>query len=327
MEKPMPLAWPEHLISSAADPSVRRRFDRGECVRLVSGWYVETARWLAAKDFERFVWVLAARSTRSGRFVLCGEAALIAMGLPTFGPPRVISVAESLAGRSGQRSDTLSVRGPAAAQALDVWRPVIRRHTHDGAWVGEMNTGTFRTAGLLPAVLEVLGGAPLVRALPIVDALTQWDLVAQADVVDAILGLPSVAARKRARLAWESGSSLSGSVGESVSRALFVGAGLEEPKLQLGLVDGRGLIGYVDFCWPGVRVIGEFDGKLKYDGTFGASRSADQVFGQEKTRENRLTALGYRVVRWGWADLYRPEQLIRTLRAAGVAQRADREAA
>jgi hypothetical protein len=42
----------------------------------------------------------------------------------------------------------------------------------------------------------------------------------------------------------------------------------------------------------------------------------EDVLFAEKKREERLRELGWQVVRWVWADLYRPDELLQRLRAA-----------
>ncbi|WP_157374583.1 hypothetical protein [Haematomicrobium sanguinis] len=131
--------------------------------------------------------------------------------------------------------------------------------------------------------------------------------------------LDSGAKMERANDALAFGSSLSMSAGESLGRVQMYDAGLDIPELQVRFEDGQGLIGYADYFWRLARVIGEFDGKIKYvDPAFRNGRSADQVVFDEKVREDRLRALGFTVVRWTWSDLKQPGALERKLRAAGV---------
>ncbi|WP_158865627.1 hypothetical protein [Leifsonia sp. AG29] len=106
---------------------------------------------------------------------------------------------------------------------------------------------------------------------------------------------------------------------ESVSRVSMHAAGVPQPALQLPFSDGNGLIGVVDFAWPEARVIGEADGDVKYlDSAMRAGRSADRVVLDEKVREDRLRALGWRVVRWRWAIASDPGRLGAVLEEAGV---------
>jgi very-short-patch-repair endonuclease len=94
---------------------------------------------------------------------------------------------------------------------------------------------------------------------------------------------------------------------ETFSRLALVDQGLAEPQLQVAFHDRGGLIGYVDMCWADLRVIGEADGRVKYS-------SRDDLV-REKVREDRLRALGFRVVRWMWDDIHeRPAEIARRIR-------------
>lgn len=96
---------------------------------------------------------------------------------------------------------------------------------------------------------------------------------------------------------------------ESWSSACFHEWSLPAPQLQAVIVDDRGgFIGRVDFLWKHARLIGEADGALKYD-----DRRSNY---EEKRREDALRALGYQVIRWGWGDLRRPQELRRRLESA-----------
>jgi hypothetical protein len=110
----------------------------------------------------------------------------------------------------------------------------------------------------------------------------------------------------------------SGSPGESLSRLAIHRAGLPRPDLQTRFADGSGEM-FVDFCWPACRLIGEFDGVGKYlreEWTNG--RTVAEVVIDEKRREDRLRALGWRVVRWGWPDAMSVARLRRILISAGL---------
>lgn len=80
---------------------------------------------------------------------------------------------------------------------------------------------------------------------------------------------------------------------------------------------GRELLGRVDFWWPDLHLVGEFDGRLKYRAELGGARAKDTVW-REKLREDALRALGLRIVRWTWDDALHPARLVRILAAAGV---------
>jgi hypothetical protein len=90
-------------------------------------------------------------------------------------------------------------------------------------------------------------------------------------------------------------SEKSESPGESLARVAFEAVGLPAPEQQVKVYDRNGLIGVVDFLWDEQATIGEFDGRLKYTGQPNAN-----VLYKEKRREDRLRALGFEVVRFGY---------------------------
>ncbi|MHA7295344.1 PDDEXK family nuclease [Arthrobacter sp. HLT1-21] len=112
---------------------------------------------------------------------------------------------------------------------------------------------------------------------------------------------------------------VSGSPGESASRAQMGLWGIEPPELQTRFTDARGFVAQTDFYWREQRLIGEFDGLVKYQKPeYMGGRSASQVVVDEKIREDRLRALGFTVVRWIWEDVYKPERLLSLLVAKGL---------
>lgn len=91
--------------------------------------------------------------------------------------------------------------------------------------------------------------------------------------------------------------------GESWSHAQMIEAGLPLPRLQHEFHDDDGrLVARTDFDWAG-RLVGEFDGAVKYLEHARPGESPADVVIREKNRENALRALGIMVIRWTWADL------------------------
>lgn len=73
--------------------------------------------------------------------------------------------------------------------------------------------------------------------------------------------------------------------------------------------DAAGLIGYGDLVFAAARLVVELDGW--------AFHSDLDRFQRDRTRQNRLVAAGWTVLRFTWADLHdRPEAVIATIRAA-----------
>ena len=158
------------------------------------------------------------------------------------------------------------------------------------------------------ALAGISPGSSLVRFL-----VTRSDLVRELDATNAKKG------RARCNTVLELADGASGSPGESVSRVAMHLQGLPMPVLQHEFRDSRGRIGYVDFWWPEYNLIGEFDGLGKYtrDEMLAGKSPAEAVIA-EKRREDRLRALGPRVVRWGWETAISPPRLAEVLRGAGL---------
>lgn len=96
--------------------------------------------------------------------------------------------------------------------------------------------------------------------------------------------------------------------GESWSRVELSAIGWPPSQLQYEVFDGRGrLVGRTDFCWEALRVLGEFDGKIKYGRELNGPTGIEDVLFAEKRREDALRDLDWQMVRWVAADLARPE--------------------
>lgn len=107
---------------------------------------------------------------------------------------------------------------------------------------------------------------------------------------------------------------LAESPGESLSRCVIARfPEIPRPRLQheFRRPDG-GFVARTDFDWEG-RLVGEFDGKTKYTGRARPGEDPGEAAWREKRREDEIRALGPFVVRWIWADLYRPARLRRIL--------------
>lgn len=95
------------------------------------------------------------------------------------------------------------------------------------------------------------------------------------------------------------------SYGESLSRLMMWQLGVPAPELQWPCwVDGRRFRS--DFAWPQLGVLGEFDGKIKYDQSLTPGQSVAEVVMAEKRREQALQAQSWYVVRWGMDELRDP---------------------
>ena len=149
------------------------------------------------------------------------------------------------------------------------------------------------------------------RVLRFAEAVVVADAALRARAFDKAMFLtPGASPRHSARAArvLRFADGRSESVGESLARVAMDAAGLPAPELQADLRGASGKGYRADYFWPEFRVIGEFDGKLKY-----ADKDA---LWREKRREDDLRAAGHVFARFGTADVHRPVELARIVRAA-----------
>ncbi|MGZ4486982.1 MAG: type IV toxin-antitoxin system AbiEi family antitoxin domain-containing protein [Nocardioides sp.] len=100
------------------------------------------------------------------------------------------------------------------------------------------------------------------------------------------------------------------SVGEARTAYLLFSQGLPTPvpQYEVRRPDGS-LVARVDFAWPEQGVILEFDGRLKYTELLRAGETTADALIREKARSDEIAELtGWRIIRFGWADLAQPER-------------------
>ena len=224
-----------------------------------------------------------------------------------------------------------------AVHGIESWRlPLHKVH------VTRLDGGAGRTAGDVVHhvgrigagdLVQVVGGGLLVarparaalesatlldaeRGLVVVDSglrqglFTTDEMARQAALMDAWPG------SRRLQIVARLADGRSGSVGESRTRYLFWRAGLPAPQLQFDVYDEAGLAGTCDFAWPEAGLLGEFDGRVKYQRYLRQGETPSDAVFREKQREDRIRrATGWRVVRLTWDMLGTPGQTAEYVRA------------
>jgi hypothetical protein len=164
----------------------------------------------------------------------------------------------------------------------------------------------------------------LCRTLPIEEAVAAGDRALvhglAVEVLEEALGrLGRSPGVRQARRAIQLMDGRSESAGESVSRVRIISDGLPAPEPQLVIRSPDGtFVARVDFGWKEQQTVGEFDGKIKYGRLLKPGHRIEDVVAKEKEREDAIRDLGWKVVRWIWADLYRPGVLRDRLQRAFV---------
>jgi hypothetical protein len=303
-------APPEIRLARAADTTdsdpraLRRSAERGQLVRPHRGAFVDAARWaaLSPQDQYRTRIIAAAMSSRT-RPVVSHVSAAVLHGAPLVGGvPGLVHVVSTLA--AGTRSE----HG-------------FRKHA-TGVPGGVIDIDGIAVTALVRTLADVAVTEPFLTAVAILDWAFARHPITAEDVLVDLDRRGVVRGRRRAAFALAFADPRSGSPGESLSRVRFRELGCPTPDLQHPFSDALGLIGIVDFWWPALRTVGEFDGVAKYiRDEYTGGRSVAEIVLAEKSRENRLRALGLTVVRWDWDDAWRAQPLRALLVEAGVLSR------
>lgn len=266
--------------------------------RVRQGVYVDEAQWSTSGARDRFVLVAkAAALSRPTPLVYSHVTAAILHGLPIVGalPTRLDVLRVDVAGGRSERDI-------AAHRSADP--PAVR--VIDGLTVTDLD----RT------LVDVAATVGLPRSLPMIDHALRTGSTTLPRLHDHLATRSPLRASARVARALSMGDGRSDNAGESLSRARILEAGFLAPDLQkpFRLPDGGHAV--VDFFWPTIGLIGEFDGFVKY-GRDDGSGDATALW-QEKRREDALRSLGHGMVRWTWDDAWRGCPLELALNRAGV---------
>ena len=152
-------------------------------------------------------------------------------------------------------------------------------------------------------VVDLARWGGLTQGVCAMDAALAARLCTRAELTDAVDRLATGARGIRsARTATHLTDARSESPGESLSRVRMWQATLPRPDLQ----HEAHINDYtyrLDFLWPHARVVGEFDGRIKYRKNSYGKNAEDTVL-NERHRELALTRTGYDVARWTWEDAW-----------------------
>ena len=169
---------------------------------------------------------------------------------------------------------------------------------------GLVVTGPVRT------VLDVARSAPLDVGVVVLDAALRTGVVDAGAVRSGLHQLAGTRGSRHAARVVELADGRSESVGESRSRVLLHHLGLAPSDLQFEVRTREGvLLGRTDFVWEPQRVVGEFDGRIKYGRMLRPGQQPGDVVFEEKRREDLIRDEGWPVVRWTWDDLLHPARL------------------
>ncbi len=269
-------------------------------VRVSRGAYVDAATWAGADARGRHLLRMEAAAGRLHSAVFSHRSAAAVHELPVLGAwPTKVHVTAPYA--TGGRSQ------------LDV----VRHCTAD--LVVPVELRNFVVTDLARTVVDLVRTESTACGLVAADAALRSGRVGVEELQAAVAALHSARGIGRLRLVLAHASPDAESPGESFGRARFLELGVPAPELQ-HVVVVRGHRYRVDFWWPDLGLVGEFDGRLKYtvDGLADDRRALEERLWSEKRREDDLRSLGLRVVRFVWDDWLDERALVGKLTAVGL---------
>lgn len=158
--------------------------------------------------------------------------------------------------------------------------------------------------GIVRTLLDLARVLPFEPSVALLDGALFRRVVDPAALAEGLAGTERMPGARAAARAVRFADGPSESVGESRSRVLLHRLGLAPSVLQLAVRREDGVfVGCADFGWEGERVLGEFDGRVKYGRLLRPGQSPGDAVFEEKRREDALRDEDWRVVRWTWADL------------------------
>jgi hypothetical protein len=170
-------------------------------------------------------------------------------------------------------------------------------------------TGPVRTA------LDLARSLPHEAAVVALDAALHLGLLTQDALRTRLFDIAGAPGSRSAARAVLFADGRSESVGESRSRVILHRWKLDPTALQFEVRSaGAAVIGRTDFAWEDHRLVGEFDGRVKYGRLLRPGEDAGDAVFREKRREDAIRDEGWGVIRWTWGDLHRPDRFAARIR-------------
>ncbi len=290
----------DELVRRGMTPTqVRTRVARGEFRRLRRGVYCRTADWDAATPERQHTLravAYAAAHGSSPSFAFSHATAAAVLELPVASPHLdVLHLTVDPSTRLATRRDGEVDRQVARLRDVDV------RRAH-----GVPITTAART------VVDCLRRLPPRDAVAVADAALRAGLCSPDEVREVLSWQADWPFAAVAALALALVDPRRESAVESRSAVVMHEHGVPDPEPQVRILDGRRrFVARVDFAWLRYGVVGEVDGRVKYE------RDTARVVEAEKDRQAQLAALGLVVVRWDPRHLHgeRPVVVERVLGA------------
>lgn len=231
--------------------------------------------------------------------VVSHQSAAVLLGLPLWGAPL----------------DKVHItrRPPASSQTVGPLRSHVARLRDDEI----TSVGGLEVTDVARTALDLARSLPFETAVIAVDAALHEGVLTRRLLEQRLFDIAGTRGSRHAARVIRFADHRSGSVGESRSRVLLHELGLAPSTLQFDVraPDGS-FVACTDFAWEEQRVVGEFDGRVKYGRLLRPGQDPGDAVFEEKRREDAIRDEHWTVVRWTWPDLADRERLGARVRRA-----------
>lgn len=287
-----PFGRSEAFRAGFTSRQIERAMERGDLIRVAPSVYAVCSPWRELAPWERYRQVAeaAVRLTPDAIVSHLAHAVLMDLPNPAYEPKKV----------------SMTLLDDTRTSRADSWRQ-------------------FHRGATPPEHIEVRSGsARLIPARTVIDCARELHPRDALAVMDAALRLGrctrgSLVAMRRHQAQWPGilgadrilpiSDPLRENWLESVSAWAFHSHGLDVGVPQVTVVDPSGrAIGRADALWPDLGIVGEADGRGKYELRQDGQRADDVIravrtnLQAERVRENRFSDVGLEVIRWDPAD-------------------------
>ncbi|MFI6165432.1 hypothetical protein ACIBCN_01475 [Nocardia sp. NPDC051052] len=286
MEIPVPILRRDAVLAGFTDDELRGAGWR----RVHRGLYVESADAVGLTVEQRHhVLTRAVVAAATSAVTVTHVSAAIVHGLPVWRIP-LARVHLSRNRRTGGRVRRRSVLHSMPI-AIDEW-----------VMVDDLPVTTVART-----VVDLARTVPFEQAVVVGDAALRLGTTTRDELCEQVERAKGRTGRPQASRVVEFLDGRAESPGESRSRVAMRELKVPSPELQARiLTPTKSVVARVDFLFPDLGVIGEFDGEIKYRSELRGTLNPEDVVIAEKNREDALRRLGWTVVRWTWRDLDTP---------------------
>ena len=276
------------LAHGETDRSLRAALRAGAVVRLRHGAYARTSLVETLDDRSRHLLLArAALQQQRGEVALAGPSAALLHGFDVFGHDLDVVHLTRLDTGAGRREAGVvhHVVGRAAALRVQLQEGVLVVSPEDAVWQ--------------TALLSTLEGAVVTAD----SALHRHPGLAEP-LRALVLRTRAQPRSRTARLALRIARAETESAGESLTRIACFRHGIPCPTPQHDVLDASGrLIGRADFYWEEARLLGEFDGRIKYERLLRKGQSSSDAVVREKRREDAMRSTSRGMTRFTWSEV------------------------